>query len=356
MHCRTDAGRIWPSINEDTWMLKRLTAVACAALALSAAGMATAGQITGAGSTFAAPIYGKWSQDYSAKGGDQLNYQSIGSGGGIKQIEAKTVDFGATDMALSPADLDKNDLAQFPTVTGGVVPVMNLPGIKPGQVKLTGPILAGIYLGEIKKWNDPQIAAINRGVPLPNLPITVVHRSDGSGTTFIFASYLSLESGTWKSKVGAGTAVSWPTGLGGKGNEGVAAFTKQTLGAIGYVEYAYALQNHMTYALMRNKNGSFVPPTAAAFKAASAGVNWSDISKNGFNIILLDEPGAQSWPISGATFVLIRKHGDPARSKAVLAFFNWAFTNGDGDAESLDYVPLPPKAKALIRQSWASIH
>ena len=319
-----------------------------------AAGAATAGQITGAGSTFAAPIYGKWSEDYSSHGGDQLNYQSIGSGGGIKQIEAKTVDFGATDMALSLADLAKNDLAQFPTVTGGVVPVMNLPGIKPGQIKLTGPILAGIYLGEIKKWNDPQIAAINHGVPLPNLPITVVHRSDGSGTTFIFASYLSLESAEWKSKVGAGTAVSWPTGLGGKGNEGVAAFTKQTLGSIGYVEYAYALQNHMTYALMRNKAGAFVPPTAAAFKAASAGVNWADVAKDGFNVILLDEPGAQSWPISGGTFILVHRHG-AANAKKVLAFFNWAFTSGDADAESLDYVPLPAKAKAMIRQSWAAV-
>jgi len=266
------------------------------------------------------------------------------------------VDFGATDMALSPADLEKNDLAQFPTVTGGVVPVMNLPGIKPGQIKLTGPILAGIYLGEIKKWNDPQIAAINRAcrcrtcrsrsstARMVQAPPSFSHRTS------------RLRAGRGSPRLARGRRSHGRTGLGGKGNEGVAAFTKQTLGAIGYVEYAYALQNHMTYALMRNKNGSFVPPTAAAFKAASAGVNWSDISKNGFNVILLDEPGAQAWPISGATFVLIHRHGDPARSKAVLAFFSWAFTNGDGDAESLDYVPLPPKAKALIRQSWASIH
>jgi phosphate transport system substrate-binding protein len=337
-------------------MFKRLTAVACATtLAFGLAGAAAAGQITGAGSSFAAPIYNKWAQDYGAHGGNQLNYQSIGSGGGIKNIEAKTVDFGATDMALSVADLEKNDLAQFPTVTGGVVPIMDLPGIKPGQIKLTGPILAGIYLGEIKKWNDPQIAAINRGVPLPNLPITVVHRSDGSGTTFIFSSYLSLESATWKSKVGAGAAVSWPTGLGGKGSEGVSAFTKQTLGSIGYVEYAYALQNHLTYALMKNKQGLFVAPTAAAFKAAAAGVDWSAASKNGFNVILLDEPGAQSWPISGGTFVLVHRHGS-ANAKAVLAFFDWAYKNGDADAESLDYVPLPVKAKALIRQSWAAVH
>jgi phosphate transport system substrate-binding protein len=337
-------------------MLKRLTAVACAtALGFGLAGAATAGQITGAGSSFAAPIYNKWAQDYGAHGGGQLNYQSIGSGGGIKNIEAKTVDFGATDMALSVADLEKNDLAQFPTATGGVVPIMDLPGIKPGQLKLTGPILAGIYMGVIKKWNDPQIVGINHGLALPNLPITVVHRSDGSGTTFIFSSYLALESGDWKSKVGAGTAVSWPTGLGGKGSEGVATFAQRTLGSIGYVEYAYALQNHMTYALMRNKQGLFVAPTEAAFKAAAAGVDWSAASKNGFNVILLDEPGAQSWPISGATFVLVHRHGS-ANAKPVLAFFDWAYNNGDGDAEALDYVPLPAKAKALIRQSWAAVH
>lgn len=340
--------------NGDKRMFKRISALALAALTLSAAASVQAAQITGAGSTFAAPIYNKWAQDYGAHGGDQLNYQSIGSGGGIKNIEAKTVDFGATDMALSVADLDKNDLAQFPTVTGGVVPIMNVPGIRPGQIKLTGPILAGIYLGEIKKWNDPQIAAINRGVPLPNLPITVVHRSDGSGTTFIFSSYLSLMSPTWKSKVGQGTAVSWPTGLGGKGSEGVSAFTKQTLGSIGYVEYAYALQNHLTYALMQNRDRNFVAPTEATFKAAAAGVNWADAPKNGFNVVILNEPGAQSWPIAGATFVLVHKHGG-ADAKRVLAFFDWGFRNGDADAAALDYVPLPPKAKALIKQSWSGI-
>jgi phosphate transport system substrate-binding protein len=336
-------------------MFKTLAAVACAALALSAAGSALAGQITGAGSTFAKPIYDKWGEAYNGKTGDQLNYQGIGSGGGIKQIEAKTVEFGATDMPLSPADLDKNDLAQFPTVTGGVVPIMNLPGVKPGQVKLTGAILASIYMGEIKKWNDPQIAAINRGVPLPNIPITVVHRSDGSGTTFIFSSYLALKSGAWKAKVGAGTAVSWPTGLGGKGSDGVSAFTKQTIGSIGYVEYAYALQNHMTYALLQNKAGQFVPPTAAAFAAAAAGVNWAAVSKDGYNVLLLDEPGAKSWPISGATFVLIHRHQtDGNAGKAALAFFDWSFKNGDAAASALDYVPLPAKAKSLIRATWAA--
>lgn len=334
-------------------MLKRLTAVACAALALGVAGAANAVQITGAGSTFAAPIYNKWAEAYHAKTGDELNYQSIGSGGGIKLIKAGSVEFGASDMPLSPADLSAAGLSQFPTVTGGVVPVMNLPGIRPGQLKLTGPILAAIYLGEIRKWNDPQIASVNRGVPLPNLPITVVHRSDGSGTTFIFSSYLSLKSGTWKSKVGAGTAVAWPTGLGGKGSEGVSAVAKQTIGAIGYVEYAYALQNHMTYALMQNKQGAFVPPTAAAFKAAAAGVNWAAASKDGYNILLLDEPGAASWPISGATFILMhRSQSDPSAGRAALAFFDWSFKNGDSMADSLDYVPLPLKAKALIRATW----
>jgi phosphate transport system substrate-binding protein len=336
-------------------MLKQLTGIACAALALSAAGAAMAAQITGAGSTFAKPIYDAWGKAYNAKTGDQLNYQGIGSGAGIKQVEAKTVEFGASDMPLSPDDLAKNDLSQFPTVTGGVVPIMNLPGVKPGQLKLTGAILADIYLGKIKKWNDPAIAAINHGIPLPNIPITVVHRSDGSGTTFIFSSYLSLKSGDWKSKVGAGTAVSWPTGLGGKGSDGVSGVTKQTIGSIGYVEYAYALQNHMTYALMQNKQGAFVPPTAGAFAAAAAGVNWSAAAKDGYNVLLLDEPGAKSWPISGATFILIHRHqSDAAAGKAALAFFDWSFKNGDGQANSLDYVPLPAKAKTLIRATWAA--
>jgi phosphate transport system substrate-binding protein len=337
-------------------MLKRLMAAACATLVLGAAGAASAANITGAGSSFAAPIYNKWAEGYKAQGGDQLNYQSIGSGGGIKLIEAKSVEFGATDKPLVAADLAKYDLAQFPTVTGGVVPVMDLPGIKPGQIKLSGPILAAIYLRQITKWNDPQIAAINRGVPLPNLPITVVHRSDGSGTTFIFTSYLSLISAEWKSKIGADTSVAWPQGeLGGKGSEGVSAVAKQTIGSIGYVEYAYALQNHMTYALMQNKQGAFAAPTEAAFKAAAAGVDWGAASKVGYNVLILNEPGAASWPISGATFVLIHKsQPDAAAGHAALAFFDWAFKNGDGAAEALDYVPLPPKAKALIRATWAS--
>jgi phosphate transport system substrate-binding protein len=337
-------------------MLKRLMAAACAMALAATATAAGAAQITGAGSSFAAPIYNKWAEGYKAQGGDQLNYQSIGSGGGIKLIEAKSVEFGATDKPLSMADLAKNDLVQFPTVTGGVVPVMDLPGVKPGQVKLSGPVLAAIYLRQITKWNDPQIAALNKGVPLPNLPITVVHRSDGSGTTFIFTSYLSLVSAEWKSKIGADTSVAWPQGeLGGKGSEGVSAVAKQTIGSIGYVEYSYALQNHMTYASMQNKQGQFAEPTEAAFKAAAAGVDWAAASKVGYNVLLLNEPGAASWPISGATFVLIHKsQPDAAAAHSALAFFDWAFKNGDADASALDYVPLPAKAKALIHATWAS--
>jgi phosphate transport system substrate-binding protein len=311
--------------------------------------------ISGAGATFPYPIYAKWADAYKKETGNGMNYQSIGSGGGIKQIQSKTVTFGASDMPLKPEDLVKSGLVQFPTVVGGDVPVVNLDGVKAGDLKLDGTTLAKIFLGEITSWDDAAIAKLNPQAKLPKQAIVVVHRSDGSGTTFIYSSYLSLESAEWKSKVGAGTAVAWPTGLGGKGSQGVDAFTKQTLGSIGYVEYAYALQNHMNYALMRNKAGAFVAPTAAAFKSAAAGVDWNAVSKNGFNVILLDEPGAQSWPISGATFVLVHKNGSP-NAKAVLNFYDWAFTNGDADAESLDYVPLPAKAKALIRQSWAAVH
>ena len=336
-------------------MLKTIVAFAASAsVALSVAGVSQATDISGAGSTFAAPIYGKWAEGYKAATGQNLNYQSIGSGGGIKQIEAKTVQFGATDMPLDEAALRANDLSQFPTVTGGVVPVMNLPGVKPGQVRLTGSLLASIYLGEITKWNDARIAAVNHGVPLPNLPISVVHRSDGSGTTFIFTSYLSLKNPNWKTKVGAGTAVAWPTGLGGKGNEGVSAFAKQTIGSIGYVEFAYALQNHMTYALMQNHQGVFVPPTEASFAAAAAGADWAK-SAPAFNLLLIDQPGAQSWPISGATFVLVHKmQTDAANGRGVLAFFDWSFKNGDAAARALDYVTLPPAAKSAIRRTWAA--
>ena len=334
-------------------MLKRLTAVACAVLALGAAGAAKA-DISGAGATFPAPVYAKWAEMYKAQTHVQLNYQAIGSGGGIKQIEAKTVDFGASDKPLKPDVLAQNGLVQFPTVVGGVVPIMNLPGVKPGQIRMTGAILGNIYLGEIKKWNDPQIASLNPGVPLPNLPITVVHRSDGSGTSFLFTTYLSMKNPTWASKVGGNDSVQWPTGLGGKGNDGVAAFVKQTLGSIGYVEYAYAKQNHMTYALMQNKQGAFVPPDANNFAAAASHGDWSKAP--GFYLLLLDQPGPASWPITGATFILMHTQQSNADTGAsVLKFFDWDYKNGDAAAAGLDYVTLPAPVKALVRKSWNQI-
>jgi phosphate transport system substrate-binding protein len=315
---------------------------------------ASAASISGAGATFPAPVYAKWAEAYKVKTGNALNYQAIGSGGGIKQIIANTVDFGASDMPLKPEDLAKDGLQQFPTVIGGVVPVMNLPGIKPGEVKITGAILADIYRGIRKNWNDPVIAAYNKGVKLPDLPITVVHRSDGSGTTFLFTSYLSKEAPHWASGPGANVSVNWPVGIGGKGNDGVAAFVKQTPGAIGYVEYAYAKQNHMTYAQMQNKSGRFVPPDAANFAAAGAGAKWS--AAPGYYVLLIDQPGASTWPISGATFILMHsKQTNAANGHDVLAFFDWAYKNGNPAAESLDYVPLPEGVKGLIRKSWLKI-
>jgi phosphate transport system substrate-binding protein len=329
--------------------LALLAAVAAASLGAHA----MAADISGAGATFPAPVYSKWAELYKAQTKNGLNYQAIGSGGGIKQIEANTVDFGASDKPLKPADLEANGLMQFPTVVGGVVPVMNLPGINPGQVKLTGALLGSIYLGEIKSWADPKIAAINPGVKLPNLPITVVHRSDGSGTSFIFTSYLAAKTAAWATKVGANDSVEWPVGLGGKGNDGVAAFTKQTIGSIGYVEYAYAKQNKLTYALMQNKAGQFVPPTAAAFSASAAGADWTKAPGN--YLLLIDQPGAQSWPISGATFILMHlKQEKPANAKEVLNFFDWAYKNGDAAAASLDYVTLPASVKTLMRKEWAA--
>ncbi len=334
-------------------MLKRLTAVACAVLALGAAGAAKA-DISGAGATFPAPVYAKWAEMYKAQTHVQLNYQAIGSGGGIKQIEAKTVDFGASDKPLKPDVLAQNGLVQFPTVVGGVVPIMNLPGVKPGQIRMTGAILGNIYLGEIKKWNDPQIASLNPGVPLPNLPITVVHRSDGSGTSFLFTTYLSMKNPTWASKVGGNDSVQWPTGLGGKGNDGVAAFVRQTIGSIGYVEYAYAKQNHMTYALMQTKQGTFVPPDFNNFAAAASHGDWSKAP--GFYLLLLDQPGPASWPITGATFILMHTQQSNADTAAsVLKFFDWDYKNGDAAAAGLDYVTLPPAVKALVRKSWNQI-
>jgi phosphate transport system substrate-binding protein len=319
---------------------------------LAIASTAAASDISGAGATFPAPVYAKWAEAYKAQTGVGLNYQAIGSGGGIKQIKAKTVDFGASDKPLKPDELSAAGLYQFPTVVGGVVPVMNLPGIAPGQIKLSGALLGDIFLGKVTKWNAPEIAALNKGVPLPNLPITVVHRSDGSGTSFLFTSYLAMKNADWASKVGASDSVQWPTGLGGKGNDGVSAFVKQTTGAIGYVEYAYAKQNHSTFAAMQNKSGKFVQPTAAAFGAAAGSAPW--LRSPGNYILLLDQPSPAAWPITGATFILMYRNQDnPANGAQVLKFFEWAYNKGDALAVSLDYVPLPANVKTLLKKQWA---
>ena len=326
--------------------------LAAAALALGLCTSAAATDITGAGATFPYPVYAKWAEAYKAKSGVSMNYQSIGSGGGIKQIQNKTVDFGASDMPLKPEDLDKDGLLQFPTVIGGDVPVVNIEGVKPGELKVTGPVLADIYLGKIAKWNDPAIVKLNPGVKLPASAITVVHRSDGSGTTFIWVNYLSKVSPEWKQKVGEGTAVAWPTGVGGKGNEGVASYVQRVKGSIGYVEYAYALQNRMTYAQVQNRDGNFVSPSSETFKAAAAGAEWSKAP--GYYLVLTDQPGKTAWPISGATFILMYKtQAKPDSAREVLKFFDWAYSNdGDKLADSLDYVPLPESVTAQIRGTW----
>jgi len=335
-------------------MFKRIGAAVAGIFAAAVATQAVSASISGAGATFPAPIYAKWADAYQKATGNQLNYQSIGSGGGIRQIEANTVDFGASDKPLTPEVLSANGLQQFPTVIGGVVPVVNIPGIAAGQMKLTGPVLADIYLGHITRWNDPQIAALNPKLKLPGMPITVVHRADGSGTTFIFTNYLSTVSPGWKAQVGANDSVNWPTGIGGKGNEGVATQAKQTMGSIGYVEYAYAVQTHASYVLMRNHNGAWVEPSAPAFAAAAAGANWK--AAPGFYLLLIDQPGAKTWPISGATFILMhKKQTNPQTAHDVLAFFDWAYKNGDAMAAELNYVPLPAAVKATMRQSWKTI-
>ena len=320
--------------------------------AFAIATTAAAADISGAGATFPAPVYAKWAEAYKAQTGVGLNYQAIGSGGGIKQIKAKTVDFGASDKPLKPDELAAAGLYQFPTVVGGVVPVMNLPGIAPGQIKLTGQILGDIFLGKVTRWDAPEIAAINKGVNLPATPITVVHRSDGSGTSFLFTSYLAMKNSEWASKVGASDSVQWPTGLGGKGNDGVSAFVKQTVGAIGYVEYAYAKQNHSTFASMQNKAGKFVQPTAAAFGAAAGSAPW--LKSPGNYILLLDQPSATAWPITGATFILMyRNQENPENGAQVLKFFEWGYNKGDALAAGLDYVPLPANVKGLLKKQWA---
>ncbi|WP_439890763.1 phosphate ABC transporter substrate-binding protein PstS [Ralstonia sp. 25C] len=320
-------------------------------VSLAIAGAAFAADITGAGATFPAPVYSKWADAYQKATGTKVNYQAIGSGGGIKQITAKTVDFGASDMPLKDADLNKDNLLQFPTVIGGVVPVINLPGVKAGELMLNGDVLGKIYLGEIKKWNDPAIAKLNPKAKLPDQDILVVRRADGSGTSFIFTNYLSKVNAEWKSKVGEGTTVNWPIGTGGKGNEGVAAFVQRLKGAIGYVEYAYAKQNKMTHVNLQNKAGNVVQPTADAFKAAAAGADWN----KSFYQILTDGPGKDAWPIAGATFILLHKTQDkPAQGAEVMKFFDWAYKGGDGAAKDLDYVPLPDVVKNQIRATWKS--
>lgn len=328
-----------------------IRAIASLAITLGFAATAGAANITGAGATFPYPIYAKWAEAYKAKTGIGMNYQSIGSGGGIKQIKAKTVDFGASDKPLKLEELEKDGLMQFPTVMGGVVPVVNLQGISGGQVKLSGKVLADMFLGKIKKWNDPAIANLNKDVSLPDQAITVVHRSDGSGTTFIFTNYLSKVSPAWKQKVGEEASVAWPAGVGGKGNEGVASYVKQIKGSIGYVEFAYALQNKMAFTLLQNQEGNFVAPSEESFKAAAAGANWEKAP--GFYEILTDEPGKQSWPITGATFILMHKsQANAENAKTVLKFFEWAYTEGDKMALGLDYIPMPDNVVKLVQNAW----
>jgi phosphate transport system substrate-binding protein len=327
------------------------TAISAGALALSMTSV-NAAEITGAGASFPAPIYSKWADAYNKETGNKVNYQSIGSGGGIKQISAKTVDFGASDMPLKPEDLKEKGLMQFPTVIGGVVPVVNLPGMAPGQMKLSAEVLAKIYLNKITKWNDKAIVDLNPGVKLPDMDISVIRRADGSGTTFIFTNYLSKVSAEWKSTVGEGTAVKWPVGLGGKGNEGVSAFVQRVPGSIGYVEYAYAKQNKLTHTQLNNKEGVFVQPDEDTFKAAAAGADWS----NSFYEILTLQPGKAAWPITGATFILFHtEQADAAKASEVLKFFNWAYAKGDKLSSDLDYVPLPDATVKLIENAWKTV-
>jgi phosphate transport system substrate-binding protein len=326
-----------------------LGVVAATAFSLTAQAL----DITGAGATFPYPIYAKWADAYRKATGVGLNYQSIGSGGGIKQITAKTVDFGASDMPMKPEELDKYGLLQFPAIMGGDVIVYNLKGVSSKTISLTGPVIADIYLGKIKKWNDPVLAKANPGVKLPDQAISVVHRSDGSGTTFIFVNYLSKVSDEWKSKVGEGTSVAWPTGVGGKGNEGVASYVQRIDGAIGYVEYAYAKQNKLSVAKMANRDGSVVEPSDTTFAAAAAGADWTKAP--GMYLVLTNQPGKASWPMTGASFILMHKQQEKAENaKEVLKFFDWSFKNGAKMADELDYVPMPDPVVKLIQSTWKS--
>lgn len=328
-------------------------AVLIGGIGFTATAAAAVTEISGAGATFPYPVYAKWAEAYSHATGVKMNYQSIGSGGGIKQITAKTVDFGASDAPLTADELNKDGLMQFPTVMGGVVPVVNLEGVRAGQLKLSPRVLADIYLGRIRNWNDPAIAAVNRGMSLPDKRITVVHRSDGSGTTWIYTNYLSKVSPEWKRSVGNGKSVSWPAGVGGKGNEGVASYVLRIKGAIGYVEFAYASQNHMASVKLRNQAGNYVDPTSENFQAAAANADWSNAP--GFYMVLTDQPGASSWPITGATFILMHKQQTrPDVARAVLSFFSWSYRNGDDMAARLDYVPMPDNVVNLVEKTWAN--
>jgi phosphate transport system substrate-binding protein len=334
--------------------VKHWTALAAAGFIAAAAFVpANAADISGAGATFPYPIYAKWADAYKKETGNGLNYQSIGSGGGIKQIKAKTVTFGATDAPLPGKELDETGLAQFPMVMGGIVPVVNLDGVKPGDLTLDGPMLAKIFLGEIKNWNDPAIQKLNPNAKLPNQAIAIVHRSDGSGTTYNFAYYLAEVSPDWKSKVGVNTSVQWPSGIGAKGNEGVANNVANTKGSIGYVEYAYAKQNNLTVTKMLNKDGKTVAPTSEAFQAAAANADWK--SQPGYGVILANQPGEKSWPMTAATWILVyKKPSDPAATGEALKFFAWAYKNGAQMAEALDYVPMPTKVVSDVEKYWKS--
>ncbi|ANC93228.1 phosphate ABC transporter substrate-binding protein PstS [Azospirillum humicireducens] len=327
-------------------------ALAVLSVSVAPLSVASAADISGAGATFPYPIYAKWADAYKKETGTGLNYQSIGSGGGIKQIKAKTVTFGASDMPLKPEELEQAGLIQFPMIMGGVVPVVNLKGLKSGEVKLSGTVLANIYMGEITKWNDPQIKALNPDVNLPNTAIAPVYRSDGSGTNFLFTDYLSKTSPKFKTQIGANSSVQWPAGIGAKGNEGVANMVKQTDGSIGYVEYAYAKQNNITYVGLQNKDGKTVVPKIEAFQAAAANADWAN--SKGYYVILTDEPGADSWPITGASFILMYKNPqDVAVSAEALKFFDWAYKNGAKMATDLDYVPMPEAVVSLVQKTWS---
>ena len=327
-------------------------ATTCALLAAAVTHNVLAQDVTGAGASFPAPLYAKWADAYNKATGHKINYQSVGSSAGIRQIRGKTVDFGASDAPLKDDELEKDGLMQFPTVMGGVVPVVNLSGIKPGQLKLTGAVLGDIYLGKVTKWNDAAITSLNPGVTLPDATIAAVRRADGSGTSFIFTNYLSKVNPEWKSKVGEGAAVKWPTGVGGKGNEGVASFVQRLPNSIGYVEYAYATANKMSHVMLKNAAGNFVAPDDGSFKAAAAGAAWD----KSFYQVLTDQPGKDSWPITGATFILMyKKQENPEKAAAVLRFFDWAYANGDKMASDLDYVPMPDSVTALIQKSWNNI-